>query len=67
MYFTEGWKDGVLASWGTMALQLQEAHQVIENLSQQLSELRDHVDELEQLVAEVSEAADESSGSPAKA
>ncbi len=59
MQFEDGWKDGVLATIGTMALQLQQAHQVVENLSGQLNDLKEQVADLEEIVATVSEEAEQ--------
>ncbi len=46
MQFADAWADGALATIGTMALQLQEAHQIIKGLNEQYAELSSEVEDL---------------------
>lgn len=59
MKYEDGWKDGILAMMGTMSLQLNQAHQIIEDLTSQLNVLEQKLGELTADMGSVSTEDDE--------
>lgn len=55
MKYEDGWKDGILAMMGTMSLQLNQAHNVVEELTARLEETEAKFRELEEALAETVE------------
>lgn len=55
MKYEDGWKDGILAMMGTMSLQLNQAHNIIEELNAQVADYETKFRELEEALAETVE------------